>query len=52
MGVDEGGLQVIDIEVIILLYGGTYSPYYALMVFVIHTIFYDSMSKGHSKRGR
>ena len=46
MVVDEGGLQVIDIEVVILLYN-TYSPV-ALMVFVIHTIsyIYDSMSKG------
>ena len=35
MSVDEGGLQVIDIEVILLLYG-TYSPV-ALIVFVIHT---------------
>ena len=45
MGVDERGLQVIYIEVIILLYR-TYSPE-ALMVFVIHTISYicDSMSK-------
>ena len=38
MGVNEGCLQVIDIEVIILLYG-TYSPV-ALMVFVVHTILY------------
>ena len=36
MGVDEGGLQIIDIEVITLLYN-TYSPV-ALMVLVIHTI--------------
>ena len=36
MGVDEGGLQVNDIEVIILLYG-TYSPV-PLIVFVIYTI--------------
>ena len=51
MGVDEGNLQVIDVEVIMencpigLLYG-TYLPV-ALMVFVIHTISYicDSMSK-------
>ena len=35
MGVDEGGLQVVDIEVMILLYD-TYSPV-ALTVFVIHT---------------
>ena len=39
MGVDEAGLQVIDIEVMILFYG-TYSPL-ALMVFVIHTILYS-----------
>ena len=39
MGVDEGGVQVIAIEVIILLYG-TYLPVVALiMVFVFHTIF-------------
>ena len=52
MGVNEGSLQVIDIEVIfgkltlVLLYG-TYLPV-ALVVFVIHNvsyIFYDSMSK-------
>ena len=46
MDADEGGLQVIDIKVILSLYG-TYSPV-ALMVFVIHTISYiicDSMSK-------
>ena len=36
MGVDEGGLQAIDIEVMILLYS-KYSPV-AHMVFVIHTI--------------
>ena len=36
MGISEGGLQVIDIEVIILLYG-TYSPV-AFMIFVVHTI--------------
>ena len=38
MGVDEGGLQVIDIELIILLYG-TYSPV-ALMMFVFQTRLY------------
>ena len=51
MGVDEGSLQVMNIKVImencpiVLLYG-TYLPV-ALVVFVIHTIFYicDSMSK-------
>ena len=40
MGVDEGGLQVIDIEVIILRYGA-YSPVVlivALVVFVIPII--------------
>ena len=56
MGVDEGNLQVIDIEVImkkhpmVLLYG-TYVPA-VLMVFIIHTISYiicDSMSKRHRK---
>ena len=36
MRVDEGGLQVIDIEVMRLLYG-TYQPI-ALMVLVIHNI--------------
>ena len=58
MGVDEGNLQVIDIEEVImkkhpmvLLYG-TYVPA-VLMVFIIHTISYiicDSMmSKRHRK---
>ena len=52
MGVNEGSLQVIYIEVIlenlpIVLLHGTYLPV-ALVVFVIHTmsyIFCDSMSK-------
>ena len=52
MGVNEGSLQVIGIEVImenrpiVLLYG-TYLPVTLLVVFVIHTISYicDSMSK-------
>ena len=45
MGVNEGSLQVIDIEVImenwsiVLLYG-TCLPVVALVVFVIHTISY------------
>ena len=45
MGVDEGGLQIIDdIAVIILLYG-KYSPVALVIVFVIHTILHinDSM---------
>ena len=41
MGVDEGGLQVVDIEMIILLYV-TYSPA-ALIVFVIHTISHNTI---------
>ena len=52
MGVDEGGLQVIDIKVITLLFS-TYSPV-ALMVFAIHTISYicDSMmSKRYGRNG-
>ena len=49
MGVNEGSLQVIDIEVILeidLLLFGTCLPV-ALVVFVIHTISYicESMSK-------
>ena len=46
MGVDEGGLQVIDTEVILLLYG-TSSPLALIMVFVLHTLCYicDRMSK-------
>ena len=51
MSVDEGSLQVLNIEAImencpiVLLYG-TYLPV-ALVVFVIHTIsyIYDSMNK-------
>ena len=45
MGVNEGSLQVIDIEVILenwpiaLLYG-TYLPVVARVVFVVHTIPY------------
>ena len=52
MGVNDGSLQVIDIEVIlknlpmVLLYG-TCLPVVALVVFIVHTISYicDSMSK-------
>ena len=57
MGVDEGNLQVIDIEVItkkipmVLLYG-TYVPA-VLMVFIIHTIPYicDSMMSKRYRKG-
>ena len=54
MAVDEGSLEVIDIEVrlenwpLVLLYGTcTYLPVVALVVFAIHTISYvcDSMRK-------
>ena len=38
MGVDEGGLQLIDIEEVIILLYSTYSPVVALMVFAFHTI--------------
>ena len=42
MGVDEGGLQVIDIQM--MYYStGTCSPV-ALMVFVIHTIYLTFMT--------
>ena len=37
MSVDEGGLQVIDIEVILLLYG-TYSPVALVVVVVVFTL--------------
>ena len=40
MGVDEGGLQVIDREAVIILlfYSTYYSPAALVMVFVIQTI--------------
>ena len=44
MGVNGGGLQVIDIEVLILLYS-TYSPVVvALMMFAIHTSYLTYMT--------
>ena len=45
MGINEGGLQVIDIEEVLILLYSTYSPVVvALMMFAIHTSYLTYMT--------